>query len=272
MANKTKELLRTILVVVITIGAYKMVGFILPRFISNSNLESIIAQSIFTLFVFCAVAVLKKWSLFKTKQDLLKKNWYVAGAIFVQVALVALTRFDSFLEISIPTNEILYFILQMILVGFCEEVLFRGLIQNAFHKYFGEDSWLHIILAILITGLMFGAAHLTNGFNPEIGFGTAIMQAMATAIMGVYFSAIYYRTGKNIWYLIFLHAIYDIFVSIGNGRLSGRTSSEIINAARNIEPKSVLILGVLFIGISIILLRPKKIQPLLIQERNTNTM
>lgn len=272
MTNKTKELLCTILVVVITLGAYKIVGFILTKLISNSNLESLVAQSIFTLFVLCAVAVLKRWSLFKSTKGALKKNWYVAGIFFFQLILIFLVKIDNFFNISIPTIEIVYFLLQMILVGFCEEVLFRGLLQNAFHKFFGEDSWLHINIAVLITGLLFGAAHLTNGFNPEIGFHTAALQAGATAMMGVYFCAIYYRTEKNIWYLIFLHAIYDIFASIGNGRLSGQTAADVINAARQITPSSVFVLGVLFVGISLIILRPKKIQPWIVQDQNTNVM
>ena len=35
----------------------------------------------------------------------------------------------------------LIFIITMLLVGYTEEALFRGLIQNAFHKIFGEESW-----------------------------------------------------------------------------------------------------------------------------------
>lgn len=268
MTKKTNELFRTILVVVIVLAAYKITGVILTKLISNSNLQSIINQAIFSVYVLCAVAVLKKWDIFKTQKGALKKNWYVACFFFLQAILVFLTKIDNFFEITIPGIEILYFFLQMILVGFCEEVLFRGLVQNAFHKYFGEDSWLHIFLAVLITGLLFGAAHLTNGFNPEIGFRTAALQAGATAMMGVYFCAIYYRTGKNIWYVIFLHAFYDIMVSIGNGRLSGQTSADVINAAKQINLSSVLYLGVILIGLSIILLRPKKIQPWMTQEQN----
>ncbi|MBP3891846.1 MAG: CPBP family intramembrane metalloprotease [Solobacterium sp.] len=265
MNNKTKELLRTILVVIITLGAYKLVGFILGKLMNNDNLESIIAQCIFSIFVLIAVAVLRRWSLFKTQKGILIKNWYVAWFIFLQITLTLLTRIDNFLTISIPAHEILYFLLQMILVGFCEEVLFRGLLQNAFHKYFNEDSWFHIILAILLSGLMFGAAHLTNAFSREVAFQTAAIQATATAMMGIYFGTIYYRTGKHIWYLIFLHAFYDTMVSIGNGRLSGKTTYDIINAAREVNPSSLLVIGVILIGISAILLRPKKIQPWILQ-------
>ena len=68
MNNKTKELLRTILVVIITLGAYKLVGFILGKLMNNDNLESIIAQCIFSIFVLIAVAVLRRWSLFKTQK------------------------------------------------------------------------------------------------------------------------------------------------------------------------------------------------------------
>ena len=35
----------------------------------------------------------------------------------------------------------LVFIITMLLVGYTEEALFRGLVQNAFHKIFGEQSW-----------------------------------------------------------------------------------------------------------------------------------
>ncbi|MBO4265244.1 MAG: CPBP family intramembrane metalloprotease, partial [Clostridia bacterium] len=51
---------------------------------------------------------------------------------------------------------------QCILVGFCEETLFRGIIQREFHDYFGEDSFKHVFLAILCAGIVFGLAHMIN--------------------------------------------------------------------------------------------------------------
>lgn len=267
MNNKSTQLLRTILVAAITLGVYKLIHSILTKYIPNQNLESLIAQCVFTILVLCAVAVLKKWDIFQVKQAKLMKYWYVAWLLFVQMFLVFSQRLDNF-EITIPGNEILFFILQMILVGVCEEVLFRGLIQNACHKFFGEDSWFHVILAVLVTGLLFGAAHLTNGFHSEIGFKAASIQAIATVASGIYFCSIYYRTGKNIWYLIFLHALYDIFVSIGNGRLSGKTTSDVISAAGKIQIQSVLVLFVIYGGISLFIMRPKKVQPFLIPKEN----
>ena len=80
---------------------------------------------------------------------------------------------------------------------------------------------------------------------------------------GVYFAAIYCRTGKNTWFLILVHGLYD-FAGLNLGAF---LSAQAIKPAPELDFKRALS-GFLFwaaiYGVSTaIILRTKKIKPLL---------
>ena len=56
--------------------------------------------------------------------------------------------------------------------------------------------------ACLVSGVLFGAAHLSNLLGSE-AFGV-LMQCVFAASLGVMLAAIYFRTG-NLWVTVFLH-------------------------------------------------------------------
>jgi membrane protease YdiL (CAAX protease family) len=71
----------------------------------------------------------------------------LSGLFYV---LVALYRLFLAPEITTDTGtRMLIFTITMFLVGCTEEALFRGLIQNALHKVFGEESWQAVWAAVV---------------------------------------------------------------------------------------------------------------------------
>lgn len=118
-----------------------------------------------------------------------------------------------------PLGGILTFLLNMILVGIAEEVLFRGVIAQTLLEHYGT-SQAGIWKACLISGILFGAAHLSN-LAGAAAFGV-LMQCVFAAALGALFAAIYFRTG-NLWVVVFLHAAMDI-VSMLIGGLYGTTT------------------------------------------------
>jgi membrane protease YdiL (CAAX protease family) len=77
------------------------------------------------------------------------------------------------------TSELLYVLIVVALVpAFCEEVLFRGLVQRNFED--GLKKW----GAIILTGLIFGAYH----FNP--------FSFVPLVVLGVYFGFLVFRSGS----------------------------------------------------------------------------
>ena len=202
----------------------------------------------------------KKSDIFRKSSIPFAKYWATPFLLVVQMILVSLVNIDKFFEISIPGVEVVFFLIQMILVGFCEEVLFRGLLQRALHNLFGEDSWILVIFAVLITGVCFGGVHLVNAFNPKITLRTAALQALSVLGTGTYFCAIYYRSGKNIWYLIFLHGLWDVIASVASGRLAGKTVVDAIDVASQLTVSGILPLVGIYLLASLLILRPNKVK------------
>jgi membrane protease YdiL (CAAX protease family) len=80
-----------------------------------------------------------------------------------------------------------------LLAGFGEELLFRGVLQDAFSR------WLNPWLALALASVLFGLLHL---ITPTY--------AMLAGLMGGYLGWLYVRTG-NLLVAIIAHALYDFF-------------------------------------------------------------
>ena len=105
----------------------------------------------------------------------------------------------------LPAGRILSFLACMAMVGVAEEFLFRGVIAETLLEHFGT-SRAGVWKACLLSGVLFGAAHLTN-LSSSAPFGV-LMQCAFSASLGALFAAIYFRTG-NLWVTVFLHGAMD---------------------------------------------------------------
>ena len=125
-----------------------------------------------------------------------------------------------------PIGNIVIFIGCMLLVGIAEEVLFRGLITDCILAKYGKDRK-GVILAVAVSGLIFGSAHLINIFLVDTNPAGVFIQVFQAAALGMFFGAVYMRT-HNIFAVIFLHAAMD-FVSLSASGLwvSGTVESTI---------------------------------------------
>ena len=118
----------------------------------------------------------------------------------------------------LPAFSIFCFFLNMTLVGVAEEFIFRGVIAQTLLEHFGTSRG-GVWKACLLSGLLFGGAHLTNLLS-SAPFGV-LMQCIFAASLGTLYAAIYFRTG-NLWVTVFLHAAMDI-TSMLVGGLYGTT-------------------------------------------------
>lgn len=125
----------------------------------------------------------------------------------------------------LPLGRILTFLLSMMMVGVAEEFAFRGVIAQTLLEHYGT-SRSGIWKACIVSGLLFGAAHLTNilGSAP---FGV-LMQCLFAAALGTLFAAIYFRTG-NIWVTVFLHGMMDISSMLIGGLYGTTTLAESVS-------------------------------------------
>jgi membrane protease YdiL (CAAX protease family) len=100
-----------------------------------------------------------------------------------------------------PASVTLFIFANTMLVGWSEEVMFRGLWLRGLHRSFG------IWVAIIGSSLIFGAIHVLNVFLTGDLKG-AVIQATAAVLSGVFLAAVRLRTG-SLWTGIVLHGLWD---------------------------------------------------------------
>ena len=265
--DKWRDLVLTAAAVAVSVLLYHAAGKGIDRLIADDYLSSFLAELVFALLVMATVLWLRQTALFQSDAALLKKGWLSGGLIIASILFFFVLGLLNLPESTATLPQWLLMLGQVVLIGFCEEVLFRGLIQRALHRLMGEDSFAHVFLAILCGGLLFGGAHLINmdRGNPALA---AVLQACVNAFMGMYYGAVYFRTGKNIWYNAALHGLYDFAAMLANGRASGATLDSILNFGHGVlTGKSVLVGTLLWGGLyllpTLFILRPQKLRPLL---------
>lgn len=150
-----------------------------------------------------------------------------------------------------PAGLIFWFLFCFVLVGMAEELLFRGVIAQTLLEHYGtarSGVW----KACLVSGLLFGAGHLTNLFS-SAAFGV-LMQCAFSFALGCLLAAIYFRSG-NIWVPIFLHALMDITSMLYGGLYGTQSVSEAVSG----YDATMLLSVAIYLIPTAFLLRKKKI-------------
>ena len=98
---------------------------------------------------------------------------------------------------------LLYAIISFALVGFEEEMLFRGFLFKAMLKDGSPRT------AIIVSSLTFGIGHIVNLLTGHGGFETAAQMVFAVAI-GFVFTMVFYK-GGSLLPCIISHSLIDVF-------------------------------------------------------------
>ena len=124
---------------------------------------------------------------------------FIMIVVIIQPAILGL-------NVSLPFPTLLLIGIQMILVGFVEETLFRGIFF-----YFLKDKNPKIYL--LFSSTVFGFLHMFSGLNPNTAPILVALQVMNALLLGGVFSLIYYSTG-SLYLVIGFHAVFNILASL----------------------------------------------------------
>lgn len=154
---------------------------------------------------------------FSFKTDGFAKGLFASSAIFLFM-LTMILKFLCMTEMNtlfIP--QIPAVIAQQITTGLFEESLFRGLLMTAMLIQWGSTAKGRVMI-VLVSGIFFGAAHLTNFFFGGDLTGV-LMNALGACLIGIGYAAVYLYS-KNLLCCMFLHAAYDIAVHISNGLIA----------------------------------------------------
>ena len=211
------------------------------------------AQELFiTLYSVGLVILLGYKSIFKPKGFF---KALLSSTVVIAVMIFSLwTFFDK--AASKPDTEwastrmIIFGLVQAIVIGIREECFFRGAIQSIIAKKYIR-SVKGVWLAALIASSIFGIVHLFNiftGFDPLVAF----MQAISATSTGLFFAAVYLRSG-SLLVPILVHALIDTAALSGSIFLT-QTRAETVNELSwgALAGMAIYILPTLF------LLRPSK--------------
>jgi len=95
------------------------------------------------------------------------------------------------------------YLLAVLFTGISEEAVYRGLFGRAFLPY---GKW----QAVLIPSLIFASAHIVQSLGGEMSLAENLAQITNAFISGLLLGAVRLRI-NNIWPLMFIHAIRDLF-------------------------------------------------------------
>ena len=131
-------------------------------------------------------------------------DWQVAGRLFLVFAPVGIllglaSGFLAIAETFTAPGPLLLMALGIFLViGVPEELLFRGIMQNVLEKALGHPN-----LALGVTAVVFGLAHLNNGPQPDWRY------VVLATLAGWFYGRAYLRT-RNLMAPALLHMLVDV--------------------------------------------------------------
>ena len=101
-----------------------------------------------------------------------------------------------------PMPGLLYAAVSMSLVGFAEELLFRGFLFQAMRK---DGS---IKAAVIVSSVTFGLGHFVNLFTGQELLAT-LYQVVSAVAIGFVFTLVFYKSG-SLWPGILAHSFIDL--------------------------------------------------------------
>lgn len=244
------------LVAICYVVLIKVIGMVLYRFKFSTEILSLTAEVLSALTAIIIMLCSHKQNILKGSVKSFAKGLSAGGFLCVYIIIMLLSFFMTDFSVNslLSPVQILVFTLSMILTGFSEEILFRGVILNTICECLGKKNKFEIYRAITLSGFIFALMHLSNIFS-GVPFGATLIQTVCAFSVGCYFNAIYIRC-ENIWSTIFLHSLIN-FVSLMNAGLLGK--GNIVSSISEYSPIKLVSLF-LYLGLTVFLLRNSKMK------------
>lgn len=119
---------------------------------------------------------------------------------FLPLLLIVSVNLWNGFNINYTTSEIVFYILNMINIGFLEEIIFRGFL----FKMMAKDN---VNIAIVVSAVTFGIGHIINLFNGGDVIGTLLQVCYAISI-GYLFVIIFHKS-KSLLPCIITHCLVN---------------------------------------------------------------
>lgn len=168
--------------------------------------------------VLILVLLFKNRYIFTQKREsFLSGIHYILPELILSVIFFFFGLFNLFTESSsVDLFTLFNLILYCVFIGIVEEFLCRGWLLNEFLERYSSTKK-EIILSIFFSSLIFGIIHFFN-LGETQGFFETLVQVMNATASGIFLALVYYKT-KNIWLVVFSHAVWDfslMFIDINS--------------------------------------------------------
>ncbi len=173
--------------------------------VADSLSETIGISKIVTVpLLFVMSAVIYIW-LAKNK---LTKEYGITGIkgnlgrmlYFAPLVILITANLWNGVTLNMPIADTALYIVSMLLVGFLEEVIFRGFLFKALCES-------GVKKAFVISAVTFGIGHIVNLLNGAELLPT-ILQIISAVVIGFLFTALFYKT-NSLWPCIITHGIFN---------------------------------------------------------------
>ena len=170
--------------------------------------RSTIINTLFSIILILLIKALKR----TTYYGLAKVTNYKRYLYFFPLVLIISVNLWDGININNSMNEIIFYILTMINVGFIEEIIFRGFL----FKMMAKDN---VKSAIAVSSITFGIGHVINLLNGA-ALGPTLLQICYAISIGYLFVIIFYKS-KSLIPCIITHSLVNSFsiFNVSNSKL-----------------------------------------------------
>ena len=179
-----------LIVVYVVVNSYCIQNF------GIEDYRSTIINTIFSIVLIIFMIILKTISYYGLKKVTKLKQYLY----FIPLLLIVSVNLWNGININNSANEIIFYILTMINVGFIEEIIFRGFL----FKMMAKDN---IKSAIIVSSVTFGIGHIINLLNGADLIPT-LMQICYAISIGYLFVIIFYKS-KSLIPCIITHSLVN---------------------------------------------------------------
>lgn len=184
----------------VLIAVYILVNSYCIQNFGVENYKSAIINTIFSGVLIILMIALKRTAYYGlTKVRDIKKYLY-----YIPLLLIISVNLWSGININNPPNEIIFYILTMINVGFIEEIIFRGFLFKMMAKT-------NVKSAIIVSTITFGIGHIINLLNGAELMPTLMQIGYAISI-GYLFVIIFYKSKSLIPCIITHSAVNSLSI------------------------------------------------------------
>lgn len=121
---------------------------------------------------------------------------------FIPLIVIASVNLWAGVSIHYTLSVTLFYVGSMLLIGFLEELIFRGFLFKAMSK----DN---VRTAIIVSSVTFGIGHIVNLLNGnEADILSNVSQVCYAIAIGFLFVILFHR-GKSLWLAIITHSVFN---------------------------------------------------------------